>query len=190
MYNWINLIQISFHVSDHCFRNYIPFGWDAETSTCSLLINVAEDKIADQWAKMLQTGDQVHYNDIYACSEKLHPGNLIVGMGDSSSMSFLLALQQLISPAYRFDGAIYLDCPQTIRLFSEYFDTPLTVVKSQQDLINWLISQQYCWDHTGFFLSGNVCLTAEIQKLLRNLGHRNIQIFLETGQLIHQNLKS
>jgi|GEM_PF-6730643 len=58
------------------------------------------------------------------------------------------------------------------------------------DMYNWTNLIQISFHVSDHCLSGDACLTAEIQKLLRNLGHPNIQIFLETCQLIHQNLKS
>ncbi|MBB6107663.1 hypothetical protein SAMN05421821_101420 [Mucilaginibacter lappiensis] len=174
---WTGLMKITFLISDVCFRDYVPFGWDADTATCSLLINVARDTSGGQWANSLRSGDPVRFIKILVLPETLHPTNLIVGLGDSSHPAFPLALQQLTSPASRLDGAVSFDSPQTAKLFSSYFSTPLTTVKHQRDLINWLLRQNYCTNHTSFYLSGNQCFTGDIQKLLKNLGHRNIHIW-------------
>ena len=176
MNEWIGLMKITFLISDACFRDYVPFGWDADTATCSLLINTTQDTAGGHWANSLCAGNQVQYIKILASTEKLHPTNLIVGLGDSIHPEFLLALQQLTSPASRFDGAVWFSSPQTAKMFSSFFNTSLTTVASQNELINWLVCQNYCINHTSFYLSGNQCLTGDIQKLLKNLGHRNIHV--------------
>jgi len=174
MGEWTGLMKITFLISDCCFRDFIPFGWDTDTATCSLLINAAQDTVSDRWVNSLHNGDQVRYIKILAAPEKLHPNNLIVGLGDSSHLSCLLALQQLTKRASRFDGAVCFYNGQTRELFRRYFNTPLNTVGNRDELINWLAAQHYCIDHTSFYLGGSPCLVVDIKELLKNQGHRNI----------------
>jgi hypothetical protein len=50
-----------------------------------------------------------------------HATNLVVGLGDNTSIAHLLALQQLTMPATGFEGALLTDSPQTKSLLNEYF---------------------------------------------------------------------
>jgi hypothetical protein len=54
-----------------------------------------------------------------------HATNLVVGLGDNTSIAHLLALQHLTMPATRFEGALFTDSPQTKSLLNEYFGRPL-----------------------------------------------------------------
>lgn len=175
MRQWTEVPYIKFRVGDSCFRDYTPFGWDADTATCSLLIDIAHDGCGSRWAKQLSAGDTVQYIKTRTTHQAPHPTNLVVGLGDASSLGHLLALKQLTLPGIRFDGAVLLDNPRTGQLVKDYFYSPLNTLTSPYELTDWLKEQGYCTPHTSFYLTGNRWLVVELRTLLRNLGHSNIQ---------------
>ena len=176
MQQWHEVPYIEFMVEAMCFRDYTPFGWDAETGTCSLLIDITHDGPGSRWARQLKAGDTVQYLKIEGTRHLPHPVNLVVGLGDASSLGYLLALQQMTLPHSRFDGAVLLESPQAGLLFKEYFRPPLSTLTSRDELFNWLLMQGYCTAHTWFYLTGNQSLVAGLQSILKNLGHQNIWI--------------
>jgi NADPH-dependent ferric siderophore reductase len=172
---WNEIPYIKFKVDESCFRDYTPFGWDAETATCSLLVDTTHEGCGSRWAAQLHAGDTVQYIKIGDTHQSPHPTNLVVGLGDASSVGHLLALQQLTLPGIRFDGAVLLDSPHTGQLVRDYFRSPVSTLTTRHELANWLLKQGYCTAHTSFYLTGNRELVVELRTLLKNLGHVNIQ---------------
>ncbi len=175
MRQWAEVPYIKFSVGDSCYRDYTPFGWDAETATCSLLVDIAHEGCGSNWAKQLRAGDAVQYIKIGDTRQSPHPTNLVVGLGDASSLGHLLALQQLTLPGIRFDGAVLLGSQHAGQLVKDYFRSPLCTLTNPYELADWLAEQGYCTEHTSFYLTGNRQLVVELRSLLRNLGHSNIQ---------------
>jgi len=173
---WRDVPYIKLSVGDLCFRDYSPFGWDADTSTCSLLVDIAHNGPGSKWARHLKAGDQLNYLKIDGTRQAPHPTNLVVGLGDCSSMAHLLALQQLTLPNSRFDGAVVITGQQTGELFKEYFKTPLKITANQNEMVNWLTNQNYCIAHTSFYLTGNHRFAGDMRKLLKSLGYHNIRL--------------
>lgn len=176
MLDWGEVMLITFSIGKVCSREIIPFGWDAETGTCSLIIDALRESACTIWAKQLRRLDQVEYTNIRACSEKLHLSNLIVGIGDSSNLGFLLALQQATLPDYRFEAVAWFRTSQTSKLFLEYFNTRTITVSSQKKLLTWLVSQQYCANHTSFYLGGNSNFNNSISGFLKAMNYQNIHV--------------
>jgi NADPH-dependent ferric siderophore reductase len=176
MRDWNQIPYIKLCVDDFTFRDYTPFGWDAEIATCSLLIDTAHDGPGSRWAKALRTGDTIHYLKTESTRQAPHPTDFVVGLGDASSLGHLLALQQLTMPAGRFDGAVLLPNPNSSKLLSEYFTTPLNTLPTPTEIADWLLKQGYCTAHTWFYLIGNQNFVTELRKLLKSLGHTNIRV--------------
>ena len=171
---WMAVPYIKFHVGGFIFRDYTPFGWDAGTSTCSLLIDLGHQGPGSKWAKALRAGVMVQYIITDSSRQQPHPTNLVVGLGDNSSIGHLMALRQLTIPNIRFDGAFVADSAQTGNLLNDYFDKPLIPHSCGTALITWLEQQAYCTAHTSFYLTGNEDLLIRLQKVLKELGHSNI----------------
>jgi NADPH-dependent ferric siderophore reductase len=176
MRGWSQIPYIKLCVDDLTFRDYTPFGWDAEIATCSLLIDTAHDGPGSRWAKALRTGDIIHYLKTESTRQSPHPTDFVVGLGDASSLGHLLALQQLTMPVARFDGAVLLHNPYSGKLLSEYFSTPLNTLSTYREITEWLLKQGYCTAHTWFYLIGNEDFVTELRKLLKGLGHTNIRV--------------
>lgn len=171
---WNEVLYIKFRVDDLSFRDYTPFGWDAEKSTCTLLIDTAHVGPGSTWAKSLQAGDHIQYLKIESTRQSPHPTNLVVGLGDASSLGHLLALQQLTLPTIRFDGAVLLDNPGSEKLFRDGFPSPISTLTNCDELYQWLPEQGYCTAHTCFYLIGNHHMVSDLRRLLKSLGHERI----------------
>jgi NADPH-dependent ferric siderophore reductase len=176
MQQWCDVPYIKFNIGELCFRDYTPFGWDAEISTCSLLIDTAHEGPGSNWAKKLRTGDIIQYLKIEATRQLPHSTNLVVGLGDNTSLAHLLALYQLTMPATRFDGAVLTDSPQTGHLLKAYFSVRISSHMGESELMNWLAGQDYCTEHTSFYLTGNKGMVTRLRKMLKGLGHHNIRV--------------
>jgi NADPH-dependent ferric siderophore reductase len=173
--SWHEVPSIKFKVSGFTYRDYTPFGWDAETQTCSLLIDTAHEGRGSYWARSLQVGTTINYLAIENTRQSPHPTDLVVGLGDASSLAHLLALQQLTLPRIRFDCAVILGNLHTGQLFQDYFRSSLTVLSSLDELNNWLAAQSYCTAHTCFYLTGHNGLVAGLRRSLKTLGHTQIK---------------
>ncbi|WP_158796447.1 hypothetical protein [Pedobacter sp. L105] len=176
MTEWGEVPYIKLAPGDLFFRDYIPFGWDAETATCSLFIEITQEGTDSNWAKHMKAGDHLNYLMTDGTHTSPHPANLIVGLGDATSLAHLLALQQLTLPDSRFDGAALISCLSTSKLFKEYFTTPLTIVPDQNEMVNWLMNRGYCVSHTSFYLTGNHQFKVEMRKLLKSLGYSQVNL--------------
>ena len=176
MDEWDQVPYIKFQVDGFSFRDYTPFAWDAETSTCSILIDTNHNGQGSRWANALQTHDAVRYMKADSTRQSPHPTDFIVGLGDASALGHLLALQQLTVPKSRFDAAVILDDPMAGSLQNEYFNSPIHIHSSRHALSNWLKDQGYCTTHTWFYLNGNQQMVIEVRRLLKSLGHNNIRV--------------
>jgi NADPH-dependent ferric siderophore reductase len=172
---WIEVPYIKFCVGGFSFRDYTPFAWDVQTATCSLLIDTAHQGPGSKWAKELRAGDKVQYLKADSSRQLPHATNLIVGLGDNTSVAHLLALLQLTTPHIRFEGALVTDSPRTKALLKEYFGQPLISHTNEAALMDWLSDQVYCNEHTSFYLTGNEQLVIRLRKTLKSLGHSNIR---------------
>jgi NADPH-dependent ferric siderophore reductase len=176
MQQWLDVPYIKFHVAPFTYRDYTPFGWDAEASTCSLLVDTGHQGPGSYWAKQLQCGDTVQYLKIDFTHQTPHLTAMVIGLGDSSSLAHLLALRQLTLPNTRFDGAVLLHHPGQMLLLREYFGNCIQVLNDTQQLSRWLVEQQYCITHTRFYLTGQNQLVAELRRVLRSLGHEQLRV--------------
>jgi NADPH-dependent ferric siderophore reductase len=176
MLDWQNVPYIKFRVDDFSFRDYTPFGWDAETSTCSVLIDSAHQGAGSNWARKLQTGDVVYYFRPESTRQAPHPTDCVVGLGDASSLGHLLALQQLTVPVSRFDSALLLDSADTGTLLREYYSPALNIMSSLDQLSSWITQQNYGTGRTWFYINGNQQFVVSLRKLLRQMGHTQIRV--------------
>jgi len=176
MVDWTQVPYMKFRVDDFTFRDYSPFGWDAETGTCSILVDAAHEGPGSNWAKTLKAGDVVHYFRAESTRQSPHPTDCVVGLGDASSLGHLLALQQLTVPVTRFESAIVLDKPEIGGVIRDYFSPVLNTLATYADLESWLSEQQFCTAHTWFYINGNQQLVIALRNLLRKMGHRQIRV--------------
>lgn len=176
MRQWQDVPYIKFKVDAFTYRDYTPFGWDADTATCSLLIDTSHDGMGSRWARALMTGDQVQYLKIDFTRQSPHPTELVVGLGDSSSLAHLLALQQLTLPKARFWGAAVMRDERQASLFKEYFGSTIHFLGVKEQFTTWLFEQGYCTDHTHFYLTGHNRLVNDWRRTLKAAGHAFVKV--------------
>jgi len=179
--NWNEVPYIKVRVDDLCFRDYTPSGWDAETQTCSLIIDAAHDGPGSKWARTLTTGDTIQYLKIDTSRHAPDPTNLVVALGDESSLSHLLALQQMVRPITRFTGAVSFKEAAHRRFFEEEFRSPLIALApngtiGHESLLRWVSTQGFCIAHTIFYLAGNDNLVSKLRSTLKDQGFLSNQI--------------
>jgi len=176
MDQWSEVPYIKFRVGNLAFRDYTPTGWDAETRTCTLLIDAAHHGQGSYWARQLEKNDRVNYLKIETTHQSPDQTDLIVGLGDESSIGHLLGLQQLVYPVSRFWGAITMADGAHRTAFSQYFNTPLVPVSRNDhygsgSLIRWVQDQGFCTEHTYFYLAGNEGLVIQLRRSLKEMGY-------------------
>lgn len=176
MRDWTEVQYIKFNIGELIFRDYTPYGWDADTSTCSLLIDASHNGPGSRWARSLQKNDGVYYLKTDSTRQSLHATNLVVGLGDNTSLAHLFALQELTLPAIRFDSAVLTDNGQTGKLLSCYFKRAPVPCTSEAELIRWLSRQEFCNVHTSFYLTGNEGLVVRLRRALKDRGYFNIKV--------------
>jgi NADPH-dependent ferric siderophore reductase len=175
MQNWKQIPYIKFRVDGFSFRDYSPFGWDLETSTCSILVDSAHQGPGSRWAGNLIVGDTVFYFRPESTRQSPHPTDCVVGLGDASSVGHLLALQQLTVPVSRFDMAVILDSPQS-DLLRDTFSPVLNILSNYDELAGWLVKQQYSIANTSFYVNGNNELVVALRRLLKKMGYSQIRV--------------
>lgn len=181
MENWNEVNYIKCKVSDFTYRDYTPAGWDAETKTCTLYIDIAHQGTGSQWAQKLKRGSEISYLGIKSTRQTPVNSSAVICLGDESSIGHLLAMQQLTQPLTRFTGAIAMECEKSRTLFKEYFRSPLqTITKSDHyghhSLTEWLLKQSYHLDNTVFYIAGNNTMVMQLRKTLKQQGYHSHQI--------------
>ncbi|WP_214070763.1 hypothetical protein [Mucilaginibacter sp. dw_454] len=176
MHTWQAVPYIKFKVANFTYRDYTPFGWDAETSTCSLLIDTGHNGPGSLWARKLQANEKVQYLKIDSTRQIPHATDLVVGLGDSTSLAHLLALQQLTLPISRFAGAAFLPDRTQKKLFGEYFRSPLQILSNLGEVEEWVAEQGYCIEHSHFYLTGHEGLVTKLRQRLKTIGHQQIRV--------------
>lgn len=176
MHQWQDVPYIIFRVGPFAYRDYTPFGWDADISTCSLLVDTGHQGPGSDWAKQLQPQDKVQYLKVDSTRQSPHPTGLVVGLGDSSSLAHLLALRRLTLPQSRFDGAVILNNPAQAELLQDYFSVQFANIHNVQHFAAWLVGQPYCQQHSRYYITGANHLVSDLRKELRTKGFGHIKI--------------
>ena len=173
---WKEVPSIKFRVSGLTLRDYTPACWNADSRTCTLLIDVSHAGLGSNWAKNLEKNAIIHYMKIETTHHAPDAGSLIVGLGDSSSLGHLLGLQQLINPATRFIAAVTSTHEGFLSDLKNHFDSPIEPVLSDQggglkSLENWVKLQGFCDTHTRFYITGNNQLVNGLRQKLKSMGY-------------------
>ncbi|MES2110617.1 MAG: SIP domain-containing protein [Bacteroidota bacterium] len=184
MDDWNEVNYIKCKVADLTYRDYTPSGWDAETQTCTLYIDINHKGPGSSWANSLDKGDEVGYIGIKSTQQTPVNTSAVICLGDESSLGHLLAMQQLAVPATRFSGAVLMGDEHNRTLFNEYFRTPLQPVlradvHGHHSLTEWLLQQTYHLENTIFYLTGNNTMVGQLRKILRSQGYNSSQVMAQ-----------
>jgi NADPH-dependent ferric siderophore reductase len=181
MSDWNEVPYMKCKVADLTYRDYTPWGWDAETQTCTLFIDAGHPGAGSQWAQQLQKGDTISYLGTNSTRHAPSPTSSIICLGDESSIGHLLAMQQLTMPKTRFTGAVIIGNEENRSLFSKCFGSMLQPISrgdvyGHHSLADWLLQQSYSIQNTLFYIAGNNTMVVELRKFLKKQGYAASQI--------------
>lgn len=176
MEHWKEVPFIKFRVDDFTYRYYTASGWDAETHTCTLYVDIGHKGPGSAWVKGLRQYDTVWYIRIGTTHNLPESTQQIIALGDSSSLGHLLGMQQTIPTGVQFSGACVMEKENDRRLFETSFSTPLHTVAKQDpygyySLNSWFLGKQYKQDSYCIYLAGNNVMVSGLYQLLRQQGY-------------------
>jgi NADPH-dependent ferric siderophore reductase len=185
MSEWTSAQHIKCKVGSLTYRDYTPLGWDAETSTCTLLIHTAHEGAGSRWARQLEVGDAVAYLGIGSSHHQPAAGRSLVFLGDESAIGHFLALQQLAPADADISGAVLLSEPHHAEEFSDYYPwlglEPLRKTAGDyRELDRWVEG----WDvsvhpDAVFYLAGHIPSVVRLRKILRRKGVARRQVMAQ-----------
>lgn len=179
MSKWQRTQHMKCKVGSMAYRDYSPTGWDAETRTCTLLIDAGHEGHGSRWVRGLKVGDPVQYMGVASSHHEPTPGKRMVLLGDETAIGHFLSLQQLAGQEARIDGAITLTHKNHRDEFSRYFAglrlQPLD--KDGSALEDWVTAFDMR-DEEGivFYLAGHIPAVTKLRKLLKAKGYNGSQI--------------
>lgn len=184
MQDWTSAQHIKCKVGRLAYRDYTPLGWDAGTSTCTLLIHTGHEGMGSSWARQLRTGDSVVYRGIGSSHHQPVEGRELVFLGDESAIGHFLALQQLAQPGSVIAGAVALSEAHHRQEFHEYYLgwqlEPVSKRADRRELEKWIEG----WapqEHRDavFYLAGHIPSVLRLRKLLRRKGFERSQVLTQ-----------
>lgn len=175
MSGWTSAQHIKCKVGSLTYRDYTPLGWDAETSTCTLLIHTGHEGAGSRWARQLAVGDAVAYLGV-GSSRHQPAGRSLVFLGDESAIGHFLALRQLAPSEAEIHGAVLLSEAHHREEFQAYYpglglETLRKSAGDYQELDHWVEA----WEprehpDAVFYLAGYIPSVVRLRKLLRRKG--------------------
>ena len=182
MHKWTQAQHIKCKVADFEYRDYTPCGWDAETSTCTLIIHTGHDGAGARWARSLQAGDVFSYVGIGSSMQKPADNAHLVFLGDESAVGHFFALHQLSTRPLSVSGAIAFSAQAHLDAFPEYFcdfGTVQAVEKTpghdSNALLQW-VADRHFYSNTVFYLAGQIPVVMQLRNLLKAQGFSGAQI--------------
>ncbi|HEY4197272.1 MAG TPA: hypothetical protein VGM63_17135 [Mucilaginibacter sp.] len=176
-------MHLSCRVPPLTFRDYTVTAWDAETKTCSLLIDAAHDGLGSAWVKTLENGGNVTYIHIESHRQPPLQTGRILFLGDQSAIGHFLALQQLAGGNPAISGAVII--PDSVhRKQLKYFYPDLTLIpiplqrSYSQTLTDWL-RQQPLNDFEFICIAGHIPMVVDTRRYLKNTGVSSAKIKAE-----------
>lgn len=180
MYKWTHAQHIKLRVAPLEYRDYTPCGWDADTQTCTLIIDTHHEGVGSQWARSLHEGDMVYYLGIAPTQHQPDENVHLVFLGDESSIAHFFALRQLVKNPLSVKGAIAFKEKEHRALLGAYF-APLKNVQSigyggnSEALPDWVAARSFD-SRTVFYVVGHSPTVGYVRKLLRAKGFGGAQI--------------
>jgi NADPH-dependent ferric siderophore reductase len=176
MSGWSSAQHIKCKVGTLVYRDYTPLGWDAGTSTCTLLIHSGHEGIGSRWARGLQVGDTVSY--VRIGSSRQHPsGRSLVFLGDESAIGHFLALRQLAPAGTEISGAVLLGEAHHREEFEAYYPGWGLKALEKNEVLDYCELDRWVEnfalrEHPDavFYLAGYIPSVVRLRKLLRRKG--------------------
>ncbi|PZP52661.1 MAG: hypothetical protein DI598_00045 [Pseudopedobacter saltans] len=171
MSRWDSVQHIKMKVADATYRDYTPVYWDAETHTCTLILDLEHGGPGTDWAKMLTKNISIEYIGIGKTPHRPVSGTML-GFGDVSAMAHLLALEYLAKEKSNITGGICFRYPNHALEFSEYFKSnyqPIVLNENTAFHDKW---EGWLENHTllaqTVFVVGNIPSVVKFRKFLKS----------------------
>jgi NADPH-dependent ferric siderophore reductase len=184
MREWTTAQHLKCKVGFVSYRDYTPLGWDAETSTCTLLIHTGHEGAGSKWARGLRVGDSVVYRGVGSSHHRPVGGQEMVFLGDESAIGHFLALQQLAPAGSMIAGAVALAEAHHRQEFQDYYPgwklEPVSKRADRRELENWVEGWELR-EHPDavFYLAGHIPSVVRLRKLLRQKGYDRRQVLTQ-----------
>jgi len=183
MSKWQQTLHMKCKVGPLAYRDYTPSGWDAETRTCTLLVDAGHEGQGSRWVKGLKAGDPVYYLGISSSHHQPAAGKRLIFLGDETAIGHFLSLQQLAGKRARIEGAVTIAQKHHQDEFCRYFSglglAPLDKDESghSRAMEDW-ISGLDAGDgvDTVFYVAGYIPAVTRLRKLLKGKGYSSGQI--------------
>jgi len=170
-----NTVQhLKCRVAPLTFNDYTVSGWDAETKTCTLMIDAGHNGAGAEWVKTLSKPGEISYFK----TEQHHYPDMSRGswllLGDQSAVGHFLALKQLANNNPDISGAIIIPnvehCKQ-LRYFYPNFGLKSIPLHNNhtESMLAWL-EQHPVIIYDGICIAGNTKMAIEIRQYLKKRG--------------------
>lgn len=174
-FNKPNTVQhLKCRVAPLTFNDYTVSGWDAETKTCTLMIDAGHTGSGAKWVKELSKPGEISYLK----TEQHRYPDMTVGkwflLGDQSAVGNFLALNQLANNNQKISGAVIIPDIEQGRQLNYFYPQlqlqPLPLHGSYtESMIPWL-EQQPVIIYDGICIAGNTKMVIEVRQYLKKRG--------------------
>lgn len=171
MSKWDSVQHIKMKVGEGIYRDYTPVFWDAETHTCTLILDLEHGGPGTEWAKTLTSQTVVTYMGIGKTPHRPVSGTML-GFGDVSAMAHLLALEYLAKGKSQISGSICFRYPNHVKEFNQYFQSNYQPVVTNESVAfndKW---EGWLEGHTllaqTVFVVGNIPSVVKFRKFLKS----------------------
>jgi len=171
--SWSSVPHMKIKVAEGVYRDYSPTMWDAETKTCSLIIDAGHDGVGSQWVQQLQTGDIINYVGIGGTPHKVKGKQSIIAIGDESSLGHFIALEQLLGGNKLLPGVIGFSNPVHAEECAAYMRTGLSPIRKGTDIDalanikDWLAGTPL--SDQVIYVAGSLNMVREMKKFISSM---------------------
>ena len=174
MRHWTECTHIKCKVGAFSYRDYSPSFWDAETFTCTLLVDTGHDGPGALWARTVQAGDPLYYLKIGSSHQALPAGGRGVLLGDATAAGHFAGMRQISGPDAQMRGAIEWSSVNHCREYSKYFssqslDALARKAEPGEALKEWVHGFDARPDDY-YFLAGGVKMVSRLREFLKTAG--------------------
>lgn len=169
MSKWTEVQHIKVKVDAFEYRDYTPVFWDAETHTCTLIIDISHPGKGSSWAQGLQVGDNLLYVGLSSAHHKPSFGEMM-SFADTSSMAHMLALEYLTKGSGHINGVVVFDNQEHVDQFSSYFKSNLQPQLRLEELTetwqSWLKNKTLLGQ--TIYIAGNIPAVVALRKSIKS----------------------
>jgi len=170
-----NTVQhLKCRVAPLTFNDYTVSGWDAETKTCTLMIDAGHDGAGAKWARSLSKPGEISYLKMEQHRYPVMSGGNWLLLGDQSAAGHFLALKQLADNNPNISGAIIIPdvehCKQLRYFYPNLGLKSIPLHNNHTDsMLAWL-EQHPVIIYDGICIAGNTKMVIEIRQYLKKRG--------------------